>query len=178
MTIKTPMRIYRKKKRKRKFKQSLELFLIYIFMFIGLLATLNWSINIFREYFNTKVIIINEVNRQIINDKSSAIKEVMHNKNDNLVSNLAEFTAYTARVEETDDSPFIMASGKRVYKGAIACPNKFKLGDKIKIDGLGIFICEDRMNKRYRDSEHFDIYFENYDEAIKFGRKQLSYKKL
>lgn len=85
----------------------------------------------------------------------------------------AEFSAYTASVEETDDDPFTMASGKKVYKGAIACPRHIELGTKIMVDGYGEFVCEDRMNVRY--TNNFDIYVETKDEALKFGRKELTY---
>lgn len=91
---------------------------------------------------------------------------------------VGEFSAFTATEAETDQNPQIMASGKQVYQGAIACPNSYEFGDKIEIENMGVFVCEDRMNSRYRESSHFDIYFDNHSEAIQFGRRQLSFKKL
>ena len=85
----------------------------------------------------------------------------------------AEFSAYTASVEETDANPEIMASGKTVYNGAIACPRSIKLGTKIEIDTLGVFTCEDRMNVRY--TNNFDVFMESHANALKFGRKEMKY---
>lgn len=87
-----------------------------------------------------------------------------------------EFSAYTASVDETDASPHIMASGKKVYTGAIACPSRYQFGEKIEVQGLGIFTCEDRMNARYRESNHFDIYIPTKAEAFEFGRQALKYQ--
>jgi len=70
----------------------------------------------------------------------------------------ALFTSYNAEEGQTDSDPFTMASTKRVYEGALACPTKFKLGTKIEVEGLGIFTCEDRMGLRFREEEHFDIF--------------------
>ena len=91
---------------------------------------------------------------------------------------IGEFSAYNAEVNQTDSSPTIMASGKKVYDGAIACPARYEFGTKIEIDGMGIYICEDRMNERYRYTNHFDLFMWNYDEAIKFGRKELSFNQI
>lgn len=86
----------------------------------------------------------------------------------------AEVTAYTASVDETDASPLIMASGKMVYIGAIACPRSIALGEKIEIKGLGVYTCEDRMNIRY--TNNFDVFMTTKAEALKFGRQQMKYK--
>lgn len=87
----------------------------------------------------------------------------------------ALFTTYNAEEGQTDSDPFTMASTKRVYEGAIACPTKYKFGTKIKVDGLGEFTCEDRMNARYRDKEHFDVF--KWDRKDNFI-KTLHYKVL
>lgn len=86
----------------------------------------------------------------------------------------AEFSAYTASADETDSSPLIMASGKMVYIGSVACPRSMKLGTRIEVRGLGEFVCEDRMNERY--TNHFDIFMLTKSEAMKFGRKMLEYR--
>lgn len=87
-----------------------------------------------------------------------------------------EFSAYTASVAETDASPSIMASGRTVYVGAIACPPMYQFGDKIEVEGFGVYTCEDRMNIRYRNTNNFDIFFASYSEAIQFGRKVLKFR--
>lgn len=60
-------------------------------------------------------------------------------------------TAYSSTPDQTDDSPFIAASGKRVYDGMVAA-NWLPMGTKIKIPSLygeKIFTVDDRMNARY-----------------------------
>jgi 3D (Asp-Asp-Asp) domain-containing protein len=86
----------------------------------------------------------------------------------------AEFSAYTASVGETDSNPLVMASGKMVYVGAIACPRSIELGTRVEVRGVGVFVCEDRMSARY--NEHFDIFKLTKSEALQFGRKSLEYR--
>lgn len=86
----------------------------------------------------------------------------------------AEFSAYTASVGETDASPLIMASGKMVYVGAMACPRSMEFGTSIEVRGIGVFTCEDRMNIRY--TNNFDLFKLTKQEAKAFGRKTLEYK--
>lgn len=81
-------------------------------------------------------------------------------------------TAYSSTEDQTDDTPFITASGKHVADG-IAANNGLPLGTKIRIPGLygdKIFVIEDRMNKRMGD-HRFDIWFPSKDLALKFGVK-------
>lgn len=64
---------------------------------------------------------------------------------------LTVLTAYSSTPDQTDDDPFIAASGKRVYDGMVAA-NWLPLGTKIKIPSLygdKIFTVDDRMNARY-----------------------------
>lgn len=65
-----------------------------------------------------------------------------------------------------------MASGKKVYKGAIACPGFLKLGTRVEIKGQE-YICEDRMALKYRDGNYIDIWFENCQEALNWGRRKM-----
>lgn len=84
-----------------------------------------------------------------------------------------EFSAYNSEENQTDSDPFTMASGKRVYAGAVA-NNCLPFGTKIKVNGK-VKVVEDRMNSRY-GCEHFDIWMGSYDEAIAFGRKTMAYE--
>lgn len=86
--------------------------------------------------------------------------------------NKGNFSAYNAEESQTDSDPFTMASGKKVYEGAVA-NNCLPFGTKIKVNGK-IKVVEDRMNSRY-GCEYFDIYMTEYDEAVKFGRKEIAY---
>lgn len=85
----------------------------------------------------------------------------------------AVITAYTSTPDQTDDSPFIAASGKRVYDGMIAA-NWLPFGTKIKIPsvyGDKTFTVDDRMNPRYGHG-HMDVWLDApRAEAIKFGVK-------
>jgi len=87
----------------------------------------------------------------------------------------AEITAYSASPDETDDTPDIVASGKKAELGMIACPGKYAFGTKVEIEG-DVYTCEDRMNIRYRHSEHYDILVESKDEAYQWGRRTLEIK--
>lgn len=68
-----------------------------------------------------------------------------------------------------------MASGKKVYKGAIACPAFLKLGTKVEIKGR-TYTCEDRMGLKYRDGNYIDIWFEDCQDALNWGRRKIEVK--
>jgi len=81
-------------------------------------------------------------------------------------------TAYSSTPEETDDTPFITASGKTVADGVIA-NNMLPCGTKVKIPALygdKVFTVLDRMNKRKSDY-HFDVWLPSKDLAINCGVK-------
>jgi len=82
----------------------------------------------------------------------------------------ATIFAYTNRVEETDSTPNITASGKEVREGIIACPVYLPFGTLIEIDDE-IYICEDRMAKRYQQENYFDIFLFDLEAAKTFGRQ-------
>ena len=88
---------------------------------------------------------------------------------------IAEVSAYTSSVDETDDTPFITASGQRTRDGIIACPSRFDFGQIIEIKGKD-YECQDRMNKRYRDKNNFDIWVVTKSEAFAWGRRTLEVK--
>jgi 3D (Asp-Asp-Asp) domain-containing protein len=81
-------------------------------------------------------------------------------------------TAYSSTIEQTDDSPFITASGKTVEDGIVA-NNLLPFGAKIRIPevfGDKIFTVEDRMNQR-KGYYHVDVWFPEYNQAKEFGAK-------
>lgn len=83
-------------------------------------------------------------------------------------------TAYSSTPEQTDDTPFITASGKQVREGIVAT-NLLPLGTKIKIPefyGNKVFVVEDRMNPR--NDQHVDVWFPSYWEARYFGIQRTS----
>jgi len=82
-----------------------------------------------------------------------------------------ELTAYSSTKDQTDSTPFISASGKRVYDGIVAA-NFLPFGTKIKIPELfgdKIFTVDDRMNRRYQN--RVDVWFADRESAIHFGIK-------
>ena len=81
-------------------------------------------------------------------------------------------TAYSSTESQTDDTPFITASGTYVREGIVAT-NVLPMGTKIRIPQLygdRIFVVEDRMHPR-KDQE-VDIWFSTRWEATKFGVKK------
>jgi 3D (Asp-Asp-Asp) domain-containing protein len=86
---------------------------------------------------------------------------------------LVEITAYNPVMGQTDETPFIMASGKTVYQGAVALSRDLerdlglKFGDTIEIDGFGQFMFEDRMNRRWK--RRVDILLFCPEKARQFG---------
>ncbi|HRZ95036.1 MAG TPA: 3D domain-containing protein [Candidatus Moranbacteria bacterium] len=81
-------------------------------------------------------------------------------------------SAYTAAADECGKSDGITASGLKVKEGVtIACPPQFPFGTKIKIEGMGTRICEDRGGAI--KGNHIDIYMETKKDAFSFGRKNL-----
>ncbi len=82
----------------------------------------------------------------------------------------AVITAYSSSPDETDDDPFITASGRRVFDGLVACPRRYAFGTKFKINGR-TYTCFDRLNQRFDD--RFDIWMVSKHEALRFGRRRL-----
>ncbi len=86
---------------------------------------------------------------------------------------VAEVTAYS-EIDSCHYENCVMASGKRAYIGAVACPRDMELGTKVKIQNK-IYTCEDRTNKNL--DGRFDIFMgygqTNYDKAINWGNKTL-----
>jgi len=81
-------------------------------------------------------------------------------------------TGYSSTTWQTDDTPFITASGKCVKDGIIA-NNMLPFGTRVRIPELygdKIFVVEDRMNPK-KSYYHVDVWFENYSQAKNFGAK-------
>ncbi len=82
-------------------------------------------------------------------------------------------TAYSSTVLETDNTPFITASGTQVEDGIVA-NNLLPFGTKIRIPeiyGNKIFVVEDRMNWK-AGNYHVDIWEDSYQDALNFGAKK------
>lgn len=80
-------------------------------------------------------------------------------------------TAYSSDIEQTDDTPFITASGSYVRNG-IAAANFLPFGTQFRLPsifGSQIFTVEDRMHPRFE--KRVDIWFETKEEAKTFGKQ-------
>lgn len=85
-------------------------------------------------------------------------------------------TAYTSDPAETDDTPFITASGSLVREG-VAAANFLPIGTEFRVPerfGDKVFVVEDRMNARYNNQHIVDLWFQDKDSAIKFGKRYLT----
>lgn len=85
---------------------------------------------------------------------------------------LVNASAYTAAADECGKSDGITASGNKVQENrTLACPKQYKFGTRIKIDGMGTYVCEDRGGAI--KGNHFDIYMQTKKQAFAFGRRNL-----
>jgi 3D (Asp-Asp-Asp) domain-containing protein len=81
-------------------------------------------------------------------------------------------SAYTAAADECGKSDGITASGLKVKENrTLACPPSFPFGSKLKIEGMGTYVCEDRGGAI--KGNHFDIYMQTKKQAFSFGRRIL-----
>lgn len=78
-------------------------------------------------------------------------------------------TAYTASVEECGKADGITASGTKATQGRTIAADHLPFGTLVEIDGH-IYTVEDRFGGGYKNK--IDIYFDNYMDAINFGRQQ------
>jgi 3D (Asp-Asp-Asp) domain-containing protein len=114
----------------------------------------------------------------IVNEAQADVKEVQtptlstETPHSAEFGQIGEFTAYSAGDGFTPGT--VMANGKEVEEGMIACPSKYVFGTKIEVEG-NIYECADRMAKRFRDGNYFDMYMDDIESAKKFGRKQLKF---
>ena len=82
-------------------------------------------------------------------------------------------TAYSSTPDQTDDTPFIAATGKRVHDGMVAA-NFLRFGTRVRFpDNYGDknFFVEDRMHERF--SNRMDIWMETREEAMQFGIRRI-----
>jgi 3D (Asp-Asp-Asp) domain-containing protein len=85
---------------------------------------------------------------------------------------IANASAYTASADECGKSDGITASGAKVQAShTLACPRQYAFGTRIKIEGMGVYVCEDRGGAI--KGNHFDIYMQTKKEAFAFGRRNL-----
>lgn len=86
-------------------------------------------------------------------------------------------TAIVTAYSELDSCHYpgcIMASGKKAYVGAAACPRSIPLGTRVRI-GEKLFTCEDRTAKHY--DGRYDLFMgygeQAHTKALKWGIQHL-----
>ncbi|MEK7532755.1 MAG: hypothetical protein AAB579_04130 [Patescibacteria group bacterium] len=83
-------------------------------------------------------------------------------------------TAYNSLAWQTDDTPFITASGTHTRHGVVAA-NFLPIGTRVRfpeVYGDTVFTVEDRMNQKYNRGR-IDIWMLEYRDAKQFGAKRL-----
>lgn len=83
-------------------------------------------------------------------------------------------TGYSSTPDQTWGDPFTTASGTRVHLGTMACPPQYPFGTKVKIEGRGSYVCEDRGGAI--KGNHFDMWFESRQEALQWGKRVVMAK--
>jgi len=81
-------------------------------------------------------------------------------------------TAYSSAPEETDDTPFITATGSHVRDGIVAT-NFLPFGTRMRIPdvfGDKIFVVDDRMHPRKTD--YVDVWMPTKQDALNIGRRR------
>jgi len=125
-------------------------------------------------------IIINDSQQEIISNDNGEY----YNSNDTFFSAINSIetavrtkritvTAYSSTPDQTDDSPFITASGAWVYDGIVAS-NFLPFGTKVRFPKLfrdKIFTVDDKMHNRFADTR-VDIWFSDRESAKEFGIKE------
>ena len=107
-------------------------------------------------------------------EEKRGIEELEKNERVARVIKGITMTAYSSTPDQTDDSPFIMANGKRVHDGAVAA-NFLPFGAKVRFPDLygeKVFTVEDRMHRRF--DGRMDIWMETRTEAINFGGRKIT----
>jgi 3D (Asp-Asp-Asp) domain-containing protein len=122
---------------------------------------------------------LKELNDSLIEYKAqlSRIQKQAHSVSEKANTQNYLVTMYTNGYESTqkqkgDVGYGITASGKPTKDHhTIACSKELPFGTKIKVEGMGIYTCEDRGSKV--NPHHIDFYTSKLQTAIDFGKKQL-----
>lgn len=85
-------------------------------------------------------------------------------------------TAYSPRARETDSTPNITATNRRVRPGIVAVSRDlfdegWVFGKKVYIKNHGVFVIDDLMHRRKKNQ--VDVFMTKTEAALQFGRKKL-----
>ena len=113
------------------------------------------------------------INEEFYNNSGNTFFTAVNSPQPSIKTKKITATAYSSTPDETDDSPFITASGTWVYDGVIAS-NFLPFGTKVRFPELfrdKVFTVDDKMHKRFTDTR-VDIWFPDKESAKKFGIKE------
>lgn len=81
---------------------------------------------------------------------------------------------------EWSSYPVIGSGGVELIEG-VHCASPLPLGTVVEVGGLGLYEVQDRTSEwiadKYNDKV-IDIYFENHEDAVQFGKKTANVKKM
>jgi len=145
-------------------------------IFLGFLPLFNWVKKAQADADSaTRAEILAELNSSLVIAQENSLLPVVTpvSPEPDVVRKLnVVVTAYSSTPSETDDTPFITASGQAVRNGIVA-NNLLPFGTRIRIPKLygdQIFIVEDRM-KVDRGNYIIDIWFPSHQAAENFGAR-------
>jgi len=85
-------------------------------------------------------------------------------------------TAYSPDAQQCDNTPFTNAMNCRVRAGQVAVSrdlfrNGWTFGKRVYIEGHGMYVIADLMNKRHKGA--IDIFMYEKDRALRFGKRKV-----
>lgn len=145
------------------------------------------GISLTNEFNNQTQLVAKTLNHPVkvetISEKQNITQQPVAARYTRARSIIARATAYNSLASQTDSTPHITATGTRTRPGVIALSRDllkvFPYGSRVRIQDLTgkynfrnrIFIVEDTMNKRKRNS--VDIWMYRYRDAIQFGARKV-----
>jgi 3D (Asp-Asp-Asp) domain-containing protein len=156
--------------------------LLTFLIFISLSTAIGLSFNLINKIYQPimTTVVENETDSSEIDLEKLAIERNAHSDQLITISRgttpqkelIGEFklTFYTPSPNETDDTPFITATGAQVKPGITVAvdPKYWELGTKFYIEGYGYVIAEDTGSK-IKGPHAMDVCVETKDEAFKNG---------
>jgi len=131
------------------------------------------------KYLPTKISDLEQkIQFLIFNQKINKLNvQTLFKKHNNMRFKNLTVTAYNPTKEQTDSTPMITSSNKRVKPGMVAVSRDlfyeygWTYGKKIEIEGWGIFEIQDKMGEGIERG--IDIMMFDKDKAKEFGRQEL-----
>ena len=123
---------------------------------------------------------LNNIVYELEKDNEELRNEICELRSNDIVSEanseyvvVAEVTAYTASDEECGKSDGITASGVRAIEGITIAADDLPFGTEVTIQGRN-YVVQDRFDGGYHN--RIDIFMEDSEAAMEFGRKKMEVK--